>query len=382
MTLLFNVGIDIFAATITVIIYYSYKNDFGNTYDNWLMVRIEGAVLLAILADIAMWVLNGKSGTGVRGASYAVSMIYFMMQLLVGLAWLKYAWYRVFGENMSRKGELLSRGIPLFLLGVCIAFTPLTGWCFYLDEYNYYHRGALSTPMFVFILAYLLTASAMALARYRQEVFVDRKKELLSIAFFAVPPLVGGVIQVAIYGVSLVWPSMVISCLMILLNKESRTISQDSLTGLNNRRSMEKYLRGYGEGGQAGAIALLMMDINDFKQINDQYGHHTGDAALIQTANILRRTFNGTSAFLARFGGDEFVVFLAGAKASEVDETVRKIRDHFAAFNQTGQFPFGLTVSIGYAVSEGKAPNRIANLIKQADENMYREKTRYHQRKP
>ena len=251
MTLLFNVGIDIFAAIITVIIYYSYKNDFGNTYDNWLMVRIEGAVLLAILADIAMWVLNGKSGTGVRRSSYAVSMIYFMMQLLVGLAWLKYAWYRVFGENMSRKGELLSRGIPLFLLGVCIAFTPLTGWCFYLDEYNYYHRGALSTPMFVFILAYLLTASAMALARYRQEVFVDRKKELLSIAFFAVPPLVGGVIQVAIYGVSLVWPSMVISCLMILLNKESRTISQDSLTGLNNRRSMEKYLRGYG-GGRTG----------------------------------------------------------------------------------------------------------------------------------
>ena len=186
--------------------------------------------------------------------------------------------------------------------------------------------------------------------------------------------------QTVFNGLSMVWPCAVVSSLMILLNRESQVISQDSLTGLNNRRNMERHLRTY-EEGQNRPVTLIMLDVNDFKHINDQYGHYSGDMALIQTSNILRSTFNGTSAFLARYGGDEFVIVMPEGKESTAEETTQKIKNNFDVFNRSTQFPFRLTVSAGYAISTEKADNRIANLLRDADENMYQDKSRYHREK-
>ena len=376
-TLFFNIGIDVFSGIITLIILYSYKRDFADTYSIRLMRMIEAAVLLILLTDIVMWILNGKSGDYVRALSYIDIIIYFIMQIVVALFWLRYAWYRIFGHSIPRKNEAFYVLVPFIILSMIVIASPLNGWCFYLDDANYYHRGVLSAPMSVVILAYLLSVSVIALSQYRKEVLIDRKKELLTIAFFAVPPFLGGVAQTVFYGFSLVWPCAVVSSLMILLNRESQVISQDTLTGLNNRRNMERHLRTY-EEGQNRPVTLIMLDVNDFKHINDQYGHYSGDMALIQTANILRSTFNGTSAFLARYGGDEFVIVMPEGKESTAEEITQKIRNNFDVFNRSKQFPFLLTVSAGYAISTEKANNRIANLLREADENMYQDKSRYH----
>ena len=379
-TLFFNIGIDVFSGIITLIILYSYKRDFADTYSIRLLRMIEAAVLLILLTDIVMWILNGKSGDYVRALSYIDNIIYFILQIVAALFWLRYAWYRIFGHSMPRKNEAFYVLVPFIILSMIVIASPLNGWCFYLDDANYYHRGVLSAPMSVVILVYLLLVSVIALSQYRKEVLIDRKKELLTIAFFAVPPFLGGVAQTVFYGFSMVWPCAVVSSLMILLNRESQVISQDSLTGLNNRRNMERHLRTY-EEGQNRPVTLIMLDVNDFKHINDQYGHYSGDMALIQTSNILRSTFNGTSAFLARYGGDEFVIVMPEGKESTAEETTQKIRNNFDVFNRSTQFPFRLTVSAGYAISTEKADNRIANLLREADEKMYQDKSRYHREK-
>ena len=379
-TLFFNIGIDVFSSIITLIILYSYKRDFADTYSIRLLRMIEAAVLLILLTDIVMWILNGKSGDYVRALSYIDNIIYFILQIVAALFWLRYAWYRIFGHSMPRKNEAFYVLVPFIILSMIVIASPLNGWCFYLDDANYYHRGVLSASMSVVILVYLLLVSVIALSQYRKEVLIDRKKELLTIAFFAVPPFLGGVAQTVFYGFSLVWPCAVVSSLMILLNRESQVISQDSLTGLNNRRNMERHLRTY-EEGQNRPVTLIMLDVNDFKHINDQYGHYSGDMALIQTANILRSTFNGTSAFLARYGGDEFVIVMPEGKESTAEEITQKIRNNFDVFNRSKQFPFLLTVSAGYAISTEKADNRIANLLREADEKMYQDKSRYHREK-
>jgi len=379
-TLFFNIGIDVFSGIITLIILYSYKRDFADTYSIRLLRMIEAAVLLILLTDIVMWILNGKSGDYVRALSYIDNIIYFILQIVAALFWLRYAWYRIFGHSMPRKNEAFYVLVPFIILSMIVIASPLNGWCFYLDDANYYHRGVLSASMSVVILVYLLLVSVIALSQYRKEVLIDRKKELLTIAFFAVPPFLGGVAQTVFYGFSLVWPCAVVSSLMILLNRESQVISQDSLTGLNNRRNMERHLRTY-EEGQNRPVTLIMLDVNDFKHINDQYGHYSGDMALIQTSNILRSTFNGTSAFLARYGGDEFVIVMPEGKESTAEETTQKIKNNFDVFNRSTQFPFRLTVSAGYAISTEKADNRIANLLREADEKMYQDKSRYHREK-
>ena len=92
-TLFFNIGIDVFSSIITLIILYSYKRDFADTYSIRLLRMIETAVLLILLTDIVMWILNGKSGDYVRALSYIDIIIYFIMQIVVALFWLRYAWY-------------------------------------------------------------------------------------------------------------------------------------------------------------------------------------------------------------------------------------------------------------------------------------------------
>lgn len=379
-TLLLNIGINAFSFIIALIIFCSFKKDFAGTYDIRLLRRIEITTLLVLLADMAMWLLNGKSGDFLRVLSYANTILYFLMQIVVVFWWLRYAWYRIFGQKMSTKKEVFFVLVPFAFLSLFVVTSPLNGWCFYLDDANYYHRGALSALMSLIMLLYLLSVTVAALIQYKKEIFADREKELMTIAFFAVPPFWGGFAQTVFHGFSLVWPCVVISSLLILLNKESQAIAQDALTGLNNRRSMERFLRTY-EEGQIRTVALIMMDVNGFKHINDQYGHSTGDMALIQAANILRTTFNRTSAFLARYGGDEFVVVLPECEERAAKEAVHKIRNEFEHFLNTKQLPFRLSVSIGYAVSAEKFDNRIADLFRKADENMYRDKALHHQEK-
>lgn len=378
-TLFANVWIDVFSAIIMLIIYRSYENDFTDTPDIRLMYRINLSVLMIILTDIIMWTMNGRAGQMARILGYADNIAYFILQYIAAFLWFKYASTRIFGRQLSSKVELFCARIPILLLSLCILSSPWTGWCFYLDDLNNYRRGILAIPIFMINLAYPLAVSVAALVQYRKEMFLDRKRELTSIAFFAVPPLLGGAVQILISGVSVVWPCTVLSCLLVLLTKESQAISRDALTGLNNRRNMEKYLKMYGEDEQAGAVAAIVIDINDFKQINDRYGHNAGDEALIRTAYTLRIAFSGTSAFLSRYGGDEFVILIPGSDKRSVEEVICKIEDSFTQFPQIDQFPFRLTVSMGYAISAEKGRDRTVNLLRKADEDMYREKARYHQ---
>ena len=378
-TFLFDIGIDVFSCIITLIIFYRCTRDFADTYDVLLLRKIEVAMLLVILTDMVMWILNGKSGDGLRALSYVNNIVYFIVQLVIAVEWLRYAWYRLFEQAIPIKKEIMFIFVPFSLLSLIIVTSPFNGWCFYIDDANYYHRGVLSATMSVIVLIYLLSVSAIALEQYRKELLIDRKKELLTIAFFVVPPFLGGVMQTLFYGLSILWPCAVVSSMLILLNKESQAISQDPLTGLNNRRNMERYFRI--EEGQNRATTLIVLDINDFKNINDQHGHTFGDVALIQTADILRRIFNGTPAFLARYGGDEFVIVLPGGRESIAREITQKIKTSFDAFSGTKQFPFRLSVSVGYAVSSRRANNKIADLLREADENMYRDKSMYHREK-
>lgn len=377
-TILLNIGIDTFAITIMLIIHRSYRRDFADTPDIRLMYWINLCVLCILLVDILMWMTNGRAGKAARIVGYADNMAYFFLQFVTAFLWLRYAWGRIFGQALPRWLALFCVRIPFFLLSLCLFTTPWTHWYFYLDELNRYCRGVLSLPMFVLNLAYLAVVSAAALVQYRKEVFLDRKRELASIAFFAVPPLFGGAMQILIYGISLVWPCTILSCLLVLLTKESQAIARDPLTGLNNRRNMEKYLKMYGEGRQFGALAVIVIDLNNFKQINDRYGHKMGDVALIRAADILRITFSGTPTVLARYGGDEFVVLLPGSGERGAEEAVRKIETNFDQHSGTGQLPFPMSVSIGWAISAEKGRGRAEDLLREADENMYREKTRYH----
>jgi diguanylate cyclase (GGDEF)-like protein len=148
--------------------------------------------------------------------------------------------------------------------------------------------------------------------------------------------------------------------------------SHDGLTSLYNRRAFNDFLERAvaREDRQGGHFALLLLDIDRFKKLNDTYGHPAGDAALRHTAQLLTHQLR-KSDLAARFGGEEFAVLLAStdhAGAQHLAEKVRAEVEHGRLVYDGARL--GVTVSIGVAVwpADGREPGA---LVAAADRALY-----------
>lgn len=144
----------------------------------------------------------------------------------------------------------------------------------------------------------------------------------------------------------------------------------DALTKLYNRRYMREQVKKSLEERQDGA--LLMMDVDFFKQINDTRGHRVGDRVLVDIAQLLRQLFRQQD-YLCRLGGDEFMVFLRGVSRREVvwdrcQQLLAAVRQNTFLDSQVH-----ITISIGAAMV-GPGCNTTEQLYQQADEALYRVK--------
>ncbi len=108
---------------------------------------------------------------------------------------------------------------------------------------------------------------------------------------------------------SVTWICAAISLLVLFINLQNRQISRDILTGVYNRGQTNKQLLWECRhlSGSDYCLPVLMIDVNEFKGINDHFGHLIGDQALITVAHILRVSCDNQY-FAGRFGGDEFVM--------------------------------------------------------------------------
>ncbi len=149
----------------------------------------------------------------------------------------------------------------------------------------------------------------------------------------------------------------------------------DELTGVYNRRGFitlaQRHLA-LAKRARSG-FYLFLVDVDALKKINDRYGHIAGDAALVVTANSLKRTFRGSDV-VGRIGGDEFAV-LALNTSEEVGPLLEKALQ--MAFREEGAlqglaFPF--SVSIGAAYFNPERPESIQNLFERADRELYESK--------
>lgn len=143
----------------------------------------------------------------------------------------------------------------------------------------------------------------------------------------------------------------------------------DYLTGLYNRRYFYEHVEEH-RGNQP--VTLITFDLDDFKDINDRYGHAAGDAALGMTAKTLREAF--PDGFVVRWGGDEFVVALMGERSIERTEaTVRALLADLARESAADGNAWAVTASAGIAATDDPALP-IDTLIRKSDEALYRAK--------
>jgi diguanylate cyclase (GGDEF)-like protein len=121
------------------------------------------------------------------------------------------------------------------------------------------------------------------------------------------------------------------------------------------------------------SMMLFFGDLDELKTINDTLGHSEGDQALIDTANILRKTFRETD-ILARIGGDEFVALITEPADTKV--ILRRLHQNLEHHNNTKSRPYRIELSVGIAHYNPLFPSSIEELVHHADLSMYEDKRR------
>jgi diguanylate cyclase (GGDEF)-like protein len=150
---------------------------------------------------------------------------------------------------------------------------------------------------------------------------------------------------------------------------------RDPLTGLWNRRYFEERLaeeESRSERAGARRFSVLVIDLNDFKAINDQHGHPVGDL-LLKWAGEFLQTHLRTHDVACRTGGDELAVLLPDVGLEDAARLVARLRDQLAVANRTREIPLGMSFGTATWPDAGRTT---ADLIAHADEEMYADKRR------
>ncbi|MBR2854527.1 MAG: GGDEF domain-containing protein, partial [Clostridia bacterium] len=157
----------------------------------------------------------------------------------------------------------------------------------------------------------------------------------------------------------------------------------DGLTQLFNRSeierrirvAMDEYRQSLVTGDEVLAPSLIMADIDDFKKINDTFGHAEGDRALILVAEALKQTIEkiGENAFIGRYGGDEFTMIVQSAENDIMEKATAWLRENVRQEKEEHRLRYDLNVSIGYDRLRDEADTMEA-CLNRADENLYRNK--------
>jgi diguanylate cyclase (GGDEF)-like protein/PAS domain S-box-containing protein len=168
-----------------------------------------------------------------------------------------------------------------------------------------------------------------------------------------------------------------------------RQLERDPLTGLSNRRGLDRQVEALvageaeldatrvapdnadGVDGRGAGWAVLYVDLDDFKEINDRYGHRMGDRVLSVVGQILE-TGTRDGDLVARVGGDEFVIVLRVDDETEVERGVARLRESLDRPLQVGEETVRVHASVGAAVP--RLDDSLAEVLERADKEMYRSK--------
>ncbi len=378
--LLFNIGVDGYALIILGILLYISIVSFDNTQDVRFMRRAIVMLSLVLLFDCFTWIMLGRPGSSIHVMMNIVITLYYISQIYAVIVWAEYVQYRVMRRVMSRKNFWISIVLPLGAVFVLLLTNPLTHYVFNITAGNEYERGPLSAPIALLVMGYLLATSIWVMYKRSKEMLASTRREYAILAGFVIAPFIGAIIQMARYGVTLIWPLAAVSMLLLYINRSRDEISIDALTGLNNRGSLDKYLLERVHETSDERLTLILMDVDKFKLINDELGHDMGDVALREVAEIIRQSFSSGHNFISRYGGDEFVVVIPQVDDPRmIDGFMKSLTSNVEHFNSKGDFPIKLSISCGTAFYPRNDIHTPEELLKAADAQMYEEKERHHQ---
>ncbi|WP_227396870.1 GGDEF domain-containing protein [Jeotgalibacillus aurantiacus] len=301
--------INIFAIAIIIVLYAIMRmRSRVESYSKSLLKVIMLTGAIAIVMEPLTWIFDSKQFPGAYFLEYSTNFLLFLLGPVLGGVMLSYVDYHLFKDPARIKKRMYYQGASILTFFVLIIniFYPVY---FYIDPVrNSFSSGDFKDLHYVVLGSFYLYMLFFVLKnRRRTHPYVV----LLFIGFFLLP-VIGMIVQLFDSKLYFSWTTVVLSVLASYTFLESTTTEEDFLTKLYNRQSYESYLKYLIEGNRR--FSVMLMDLNHFKEINDQYGHQRGDEVLVAFGQILKKTCR-KSAFVCRLGGDEFVIVIENDQA-------------------------------------------------------------------
>ncbi|MBO4470924.1 MAG: GGDEF domain-containing protein [Clostridia bacterium] len=373
MSTIIHVELDVLCFLILAVIGYQITRSVSKQMNRVLFRALIYGIMFSLALDI-VWVLTeGRIFPGAVILNKLINALYLGVGVILGCIWYLYV-LETLGYKVTRlmTSLVMLPGIVFMVLNIISLWT---GWIFTVTPENVYVHGPGFPVQNAGALFMLFLPMVHIVIRLLNRKEGTPRWMVWKLLLFYIPPVVGTLIGLPYVGMPGTWTCAAVSIVLMYIDDQDREILRDSLTGLNNRKTLENvfedYVRQTGDGKQ---LFLFMMDLDNFKGINDTLGHSVGDRALVQTAELLTGSLAGMKAYIARFGGDEFLVMSFFGSEEEAREYKEKLTESFREYNEKEKLPYLLRTSIGF--SRWQPGQSLAELTELADGQLYEEKAK------
>lgn len=300
----------------------------------------------------------------------------YVIMAAVTYFWLRYVMALEQVPHRERRINKLAVLFPFIVSTVVLIIIFIASPGTLIDE-DLNVRSSFDVFLVVVPYIYIVAVLVYSMGRAHKEKNPIEKRKHLFVGLFPLMVILGGMLEM------LVCPHVPIYCfcctvlmLVFYLQSMDRQISTDPLTRLNNRGQLVQYVSQESNLRREGCLTFVMMtDINDFKKVNDTYGHSEGDRALKLMADALRESLQscGFPVFAARYGGDEFIVILHPANEKDAFDLADRIRARVAGVCAENDTPYTLSVGIGFDMLRS-VPDSFSLCQGRADRKLYLDK--------
>ena len=353
---------------LLVLLYVSRTKALSRRVEDKVFLFMTLGVMLGCFMEALSYAIDGQLFPGARVLNYVANTYLYSVNLMLPFCVLTYVDLELYGDPKRiwrRHRFQVVIGAIMLTATLVNLFVPVT---FHISDANVYERRPFSYVYFVIIFYYCISALLLT-RRYEKE---NGAKAFLNIGVFLLPIFVGTALQFMFYGMSLAWLASAIGLCGLFMMQQNELAYVDSLVDVYNRQYFNRVLTAWvsREGGVIGA----MFDLDDFKSINDTYGHSEGDHALQSATNILKQA-RGDDEWVFRYAGDEFVVLRRTGDPSGLDAYLQRVHDGLDEFNSQDR-PYKLSLSYGVSVLNGRS---VDAFMGEMDRKMYEMKAIHHQ---
>ena len=287
-------------------------------------------------------------------------------------------WYRFIeaklGIHQHRRFVNILITLPLILVILFVSTSMFTELVYYYKSDGSFARG----PLWIFLLlvpvCYILYAGGHIISRFFSTQSPSRRKEYKYLMSFAFLPLVAGLMDMFVPHLPVMELSIMICIVLFYIAFQDKLIYVDALTGMNNRRVSDKYLRSQlSLAAPDNPLIFFLADCDDFKIINDKYGHLEGDRALKIVGNELEKLSIRFNCYVARWGGDEFVLIARKNSIPEPEALINLFYTNLQNRIKDEGIEYDIHISLGYVPCYDAKASTI-DIFGEAEKKMYQAK--------